>query len=88
MLADLLYSMQRRTWPVWKQSTDDHYLFIYNDKKLSYCRGTAQHAVSVKTMLNVAQVFLELHLNHANDLQGHPWSLETARIDKTYDASY
>jgi len=32
------------------------------DKKLSYGRGTAQHAVSVETMQYVAQMFAELHL--------------------------
>ena len=32
------------------------------NKKLSYRRGTAQRAVSVKTVLNVAEMFVELHL--------------------------
>jgi len=32
------------------------------DKKLSYRRETARRAVSVKTVLNVAQMFIELHL--------------------------
>jgi len=32
------------------------------NKKLSYRRGTARRAVSVKTMLNVAQMFVELHV--------------------------
>ena len=32
----------------------------YN-KKLSYRRGTARRAVTVKTVLNVAQMFVELH---------------------------
>jgi len=32
------------------------------DKKLSYRRGTARRAVTVKTVLNVAQMFVELHL--------------------------
>jgi len=32
------------------------------NKKLSYRRGTARRAVSVKTVLNVAQMFVELHL--------------------------
>ena len=32
------------------------------NKKLSYRRGTAQRAVSVKTVLNVAQMFVELHV--------------------------
>jgi len=32
------------------------------NKKLSYRRGTARHAVSVKTVLYVAQMFVELHL--------------------------
>jgi len=31
-------------------------------KKLSYRRGTARRAVSVKTVLNVAPMFVELHL--------------------------
>ena len=34
----------------------------YRDKKLSYRRGTARHAMSVKTVLNVAETFLEVHL--------------------------
>ena len=33
-----------------------------DNKKLSYHRGTARRAVSVKTVLNVAQMFVELHL--------------------------
>ena len=32
------------------------------DKKLIYRRGTARRAVSVKTVLNVAQMFVEVHL--------------------------
>jgi len=32
------------------------------DKKLSYRRGTGRRAVSVKTVRNVAQMFVELHL--------------------------
>ena len=39
--------------------------FIATDwinKKLSYHRGTARRAVTVKTVLNVAQIFVELHL--------------------------
>jgi len=32
------------------------------DKKLSYRRGTVRRALSVKTVLNVAQMFVELHL--------------------------
>jgi len=32
------------------------------DKKLSYRRETARRAVTVKTVLNVAQMFVELHL--------------------------
>ena len=48
-------------------------------KKLSYRRGTARRAVTVKTVLNVAQMFVELHLiSPALDLQGHPRSLEMA----------
>jgi len=35
---------------------------MYVNKKLSYRRGTARGAVLVKTMLNVAQMFVELHL--------------------------
>jgi len=31
-------------------------------RKRSYRRGTARHSVSVKTVLNVAQMFVELHL--------------------------
>jgi len=31
-------------------------------KKLSYRRGTARRAVTVKTVLNVAKMFVELHL--------------------------
>jgi len=39
---------------------------VITDKKLSYRRGTARRAVSVKTVLNVAQMFVELHLiSHA-----------------------
>ena len=34
----------------------------YRNKKLSYRRGTARRAMSVKTVLNVAQTFVELHL--------------------------
>jgi len=33
-----------------------------NYKKLSYRRGSARRAVSVKTVQNVAQMFVELHL--------------------------
>ena len=37
-----------------------------NNNKLSYRRGTARRAVTVKTVLNVAQMFVELHLiSHA-----------------------
>jgi len=32
------------------------------DKKLRYRRGTARRAVSVETVRNVAQMFVELHL--------------------------
>ena len=32
------------------------------NKKLSYRRGTARRNVTVKTVLNVAQMFVELHL--------------------------
>ena len=39
-----------------------HNLIFKINKKLSYRRGTAQHAVTVKTVLNVAQMFVELHL--------------------------
>jgi len=35
---------------------------LYSNKKLSYRRGTARRAMSVKTVLNVAQTFVELHL--------------------------
>jgi len=42
-----------------------HDMFVstlcYN-KKISYRRGIARCAVSVKTVLNVAQLFVELHL--------------------------
>jgi len=34
----------------------------YRDKKLSYRRGTARRAMSVETVLNVLQTFVELHL--------------------------
>jgi len=47
--------------------------------------GTARRAALVEPMLNVAQMFVELHLISpawASDLQGHPWSLEVARIDR------
>ena len=54
-------------------------------KKLSYRRGTARRAASVETVRNVAQVFVELHLQQANNLQGHSRSLEMARIDRLYD---
>ena len=37
-------------------------LITYGDKKLSYRRGTARRAVSVKTVLNVAQMFIDLHV--------------------------
>ena len=43
------------------------------------------------TVLNVAQIFVELHLINpaqANDLRGYPRSLEMARIDRSYDTSY
>jgi len=46
--------------------------------------------VSVKTVLNVAQMFVELHLISpalGNDLQDHPRSLEMALIDRQYDTS-
>ena len=33
----------------------------YKHKKLSYRRGTARRAVSVESVLNVAQMFIELH---------------------------
>jgi len=36
---------------------------------------------------NVHQVAFE-NLAQANDLQGHPKSLEMARIDRPYDATY
>jgi len=32
------------------------------NKKLGYRRGTARRAMSVKTVLNVAQMFVELHV--------------------------
>ena len=40
--------------------TNRHIDKYYN--KLSYRRGTVRRAVSVKTVLNVAQMFVELHL--------------------------
>jgi len=43
------------------------------DKKLSYRRVTMRRAMSVNTMLNVAKMFIELHvkdLHYSNDLQG------------------
>jgi len=43
-------------------SADDFFCNSYVNKKLSYRRGTARRAVLVKTMLNVAQIFVELHL--------------------------
>ena len=46
--------------------------------------------MSVKTVLNVAQMFVELHLVSpalGNDLQDHPGSLEMALIDRQYDTS-
>jgi len=49
--------------------------------------------MTVKTVLNASQMFVELHLispalAEANDLQGHLKSLEMARIDRPYDTSY
>ena len=35
---------------------------IKSHKRLSYRRGTARRAVSVETVLNVAQMFVELQL--------------------------
>jgi len=37
-------------------------VFTFINKKLSYRRRTARRAVSVKTMLSVSQMFVELHL--------------------------
>ena len=37
-------------------------IIINTNKKLSYRRGTARRAVTVKTVLNVAQMFVKLHL--------------------------
>ena len=37
-------------------------MYTFTNKKLSYRRGTARHAVSAKTALNVAQMFVELYL--------------------------
>ena len=37
-------------------------LTMYGDKKLSYRRGTARRTVSVKTVLNVAQMFTQFHV--------------------------
>ena len=37
-------------------------VFLLQNKKLSYRRGTARRAVSVETVRNVAQMFMELHL--------------------------
>jgi len=37
-------------------------LIPISNKKLIYHRGTARRAVSLKTVLNVAQMFVELHL--------------------------
>jgi len=39
-----------------------HCMTTMQDKKLSYRRETARRAVSVKTVPNVAQMFIELHL--------------------------
>jgi len=36
-------------------------MFLIN-KKLSYRRGTTRRAVTVRTVLNVAQMFVKLHL--------------------------
>ena len=44
------------------------------NKKLSYHRGTARHAMSVETAQSVAQMFIELHF------QGHAVSLEMAHM--------
>ena len=35
---------------------------VVTNKKLSYRRGTTRRAVSVKNLLNVAQMFVELNL--------------------------
>ena len=54
---------------------------LMSHKKLSYRRGTARRAVSFETVRIVAQMFVELYLispHQANDLQGHPESLEMA----------
>jgi len=40
----------------------DHFCNMFASKKLSFRRGTARRAVSVETVLNVAQMFVELHL--------------------------
>ena len=45
-----------------------HWNNIY--KKLSYRRGTARRAVSVKTVLNVAQMFVDLHVIGLNPAIG------------------
>ena len=53
------------------------------NKKLSYRRGTARRAVFVKTVLNVAQIFVELHLISPASGEwpsSYSRSLETARI--------
>jgi len=39
-----------------------YYNIAMSYKKLSYHRGTAWCAVSVKTVLNVTQIFVKLHL--------------------------
>jgi len=37
----------------------DHFCNMFASKKLSFRRGTARRAVSVETVLNVAQMFVE-----------------------------
>jgi len=59
-----------------------------SNKKLSYRRGTARRAMSVQTMLNVAQMFVELHLISPALGEWPPRSLQMARIDRPYDSSY
>jgi len=53
--------------------------------------GTARRVGTVETVLNVAQILVELHLISpalGEWPQGHQRSLEMARIDRPYDTSY
>ena len=58
------------------------------DKKLSSCWRTTRRAVLFENMRNVAQMFIELQLKSLATGDWPSGSLEMARIDRLYDASY